>query len=328
MSKRINWGIIGCGGIANTFAKGLAKVDSGQLFAVASNSQERANSFASNYQAEKSYNNYQALVTDCDVDAVYIATTHNFHYENAKLCIAHGKHVLCEKPLTVNAKQAAELIELAKANNVFLMEAVWTRFLPAIKKLEKIIADGIIGKVQTLKANFSITGDFPTSHRLLNKDLAGGALLDLGIYPITFAHLVFGIHPLNIQSSAVIGKTGVDESSFYLFDYNNGQRAILSSSFIDYAPTEAVISGTKGFIHIPDFLAARELNLHIENNVPKKISFERSDDENFMFEIEHANQCIQDGKIESSVFPLTDTLHIMETMDTLREQWGLVYNDD
>lgn len=324
---KINWGIIGCGAIAHTFAKGLAKVTCGKLYAVASNNQERANVFASTYHAERKYNTYQALVNDDNIDAAYIATTHNFHYENAKLCITHGKHVLCEKPLTINATQTAELIELAKRNNVFLMEALWTRFLPAINALQSIITSGVIGKVQTVNANFSITGDFEPSHRLLNKDLAGGALLDLGIYPITFAHLVFGIHPHKIKSSAVIGKTGVDESSFYIFEYLNGQRAMLSSSFIDNSPTQAIISGTKGYINVPEFLAAREFTIHIENERSQKMNFNRSDDENFMFEIEHTNKCINEKRLESPIFPLIDTLKIMKTMDTLREQWKLTYNE-
>lgn len=324
----VNWGIIGCGVIAHTFAKGLAKLTTGTLTAVASNSQDRADIFASSYQVQTSYNNYQALVNDCNIDAIYIATTHNFHFENAKLCLLHGKHVLCEKPLTINAKQANELIALAKKNNLFLMEAVWTRFLPAINQLNEVLATGAIGNLQTVKADFSITGNFEPTHRLLNKKLAGGALLDLGIYPITFAHIVFGIHPEKIKSSAVMGETGVDESSFYIFEYPKGKRAILSSSIIDNSPTQAIISGTKGYITIPDFLAAREFTVHIEGQSLETQTFERTDNENFTFEIEHAIDCINNKRLESPIFPLVDTLNIMKTMDTLRQQWGLIYADD
>jgi len=322
----INWGIIGCGGIAHTFAQGLAKLNTGFLSAVASNSRARADLFASTYQVKTTYTNYSALVNDPSIDAVYIATTHNFHFENAKLCLSHGKHVLCEKPLTINAQQAAELIELAKRNRVFLMEAVWTRFLPAIKQLQTILKKGVIGELQTVQADFNITGNFPPSHRLLNKELAGGALLDLGIYPINFAHVVFGEHPEKIKSSAVIGETGVDESSFYWFEYSGGRRAILSSSFVNCSPTLATISGTKGFITIPDFLGARELNIHVSGQAPTTQKFDRSDDENFMFEIEHAIECINNKCLESPIFPLSNTLNIMKTMDILRDQWGLKYS--
>lgn len=324
----MKWGIIGCGGIAHTFAKGLNKIANGSLAAVASNSQERANAFAATYNVDKRYNSYQDIVDDKDIDAIYIATTHNFHFENAKLCLLHGKHVLCEKPLTVNARQAEELIAIAKNNHVFLMEAVWTRFLPAIKKLQQVIATGIIGDILTVKADFSISGNFEPSHRLLNKTLAGGALLDLGIYPITFAHIVFGQHPEKIKSSAVMGETGVDESSFYLFEYPSGQHATLSSSFIEHSPTQAIISGSKGYISVPEFLAAKEFSIHLPNKPVTTETFKRSDDENFMYEISHAITCINKGLTESPEFPLSETLNVMKTMDTLRSQWGLVYNED
>ncbi|XPF94667.1 Gfo/Idh/MocA family protein [Colwellia sp. RE-S-Sl-9] len=326
--RQVKWGIIGCGNIANQFAKSLAKINSGTLCAVASNTPNKAKTFAKQYGTDKYYSNYDDLVNDKNIDAIYIATPHNFHYENTKLCIAHNKHVLCEKPITINAKQLLKLTELAKAKNVFLMEAVWTRFLPAIEKLQSLITEGIIGEIDTLKAHFSITGNFAPSHRLMNKDLAGGALLDLGIYPITFAHLVFGKHPEKIKSSAVIGETGIDESSFYLFEYKNGQRAVLSSSMKDHSPTEAIICGSKGYIRVPHFLGAREIHIHLPEQNTRVINFPRSEDENFVYEIEHANKCISANLTQSPTLPLSDSLAIIQTMDTLREQWGLVYKED
>ena len=259
---------------------------------------------------------------------MYIATTHNLHFENIKLCLENGKHVLCEKPFTVNAEQAKILIALAQTQQCFMMEAVWTRFLPVIKQLPLLLAQGIIGEVHTVKANFSISGEFSAQHRLRNKALAGGALLDLGLYPLTLAALVFNEQPTNIQSSAVLGKTGVDESSFYLLEYAQGQRAMLSCSFIDKAPTEAIISGSKGYIRLPNFLAAQTLELYIGNEAVQILHFPFAEDASFTFEIAHVMQCIRQDKTESDILPLAKTLAMMTTMDTIRAQWRLNYSNE
>lgn len=323
--KKINWGIIGCGGIAHMFATSLRALDHGALLAGASRTTGRAAEFAEIHGMERVYTDYEALVLDPDVDVVYIATTHNFHFENAKLCLEHGKHVLCEKPFTVNAAQAEELIDFARSRNLFLMEAVWTRFLPAIGKLSELLAAGTIGEVLTVNADFSLAGEFGAEHRLRNKTLAGGALLDLGIYSITFASIVFGKQPSRIQSSAFLGDTGVDDRSFYLFDYENNRHALLSSSFNLNTPSEARVCGTKGYIRIPWFPGAKELQIHRAGAKPEILMLPYGDDENFTFEIAHAMECISSGKIESPVLPLAETLAIIKTMDKLRAQWGLKY---
>jgi predicted dehydrogenase len=326
--KEINWGILGCGGIAHVFATSLQSLDKGVLLAGASRTPGRAQEFAEKHDIERVYTDYESLVTDPNIDIVYISTTHNFHYENAKLCLENGKHVLCEKSFTVNAKQAQELIELARDKHLFLMEAVWTRFLPAIVKLQELLAEGVIGEVRTVKADFSITGEFAPEHRLKNKMLAGGALLDLGIYPITFADIVFNQKPSRIQSSAVIGDTDVDDRSFYLFDYEGGRRAILTSSFTHSAPSLGVICGSKGYISIPVFHAAKQLQVHVEGEETIFYDLHYEDGENFKFEIAHAMECIEAKKTESNIMPLSTTLAIMQTMDTLRAQWGLTYPEE
>ncbi|VGO22107.1 Gfo/Idh/MocA family protein [Pontiella sulfatireligans] len=326
--KEIKWGIIGCGGIANLFATSLQALETGTLLAGASRTPGRAAEFAQKHGMERVYTDYEALVSEPDVDAVYIATTHNFHYENIKLCLENGKHVLCEKPFTVNAVQTLELIELAREKNLFMMEAVWTRFLPAILKLQELLADGVVGEVRTVKADFSITGEFASEHRLNNKALAGGALLDLGIYPITFASIVFGEQPSRIQSSAVIGDTGVDDRGFYLFDYEGGRRAMLSSSFTHNAPTEGIICGSKGYIRVPHFLGATQLQLHREGEEVEFFDLPYDEGENFKFEIAHAMECIEAKKLESDILPLSTTHAVMQTMDTLRAQWGLEYEGE
>ena len=323
--QHIRWGVLGCGGIARKFASSLECLENGSLQAGASSVQARADAFAEETGAIRAYGTYGALVNDPEVDAVYVATTHNFHYENVKLCLQHGKHVLCEKPFTVNASQARELMELAQEKNLFLMEAVWTRFLPAVIKLKELITEGAIGEVRALRADFVLCREFPVEGRMKNINLAGGALLDLGIYPINFANYVFDDRPIKIQGSAFLGETGVDERSFYLLDFPGGRHAILSSSFTHHAPSEAVIYGTKGHINIPGFHAAQELQLHVDDQADETLKFPVHGAESFKFEIAHAMECINAGKLESEVIPLSETLNVMETMDALRAQWGLKY---
>jgi predicted dehydrogenase len=326
----IKWGIMGCGGIAHIFASSLRAAGGGRLLAGASRTPGRADAFAKKEGVERVYTDYESLAEDPDVDAIYVATTHNFHYENTKLCLRNGKHVLCEKPFTVNAVQAAELIGLAREKKVFMMEGLWTRFLPAIRKLQEVLADGAIGEVRTVRADFSIDGlGFAPDHRLPNKALAGGSLLDLGVYPVNFAGIVFGEQPERIQSSAVIGETGVDDRSFYLFDYSGGRRAQLSSSFTHLAPSEGLIAGTKGFIHVPGFHCAHEFHIHRAGvDEPETVRLPYEEGENFRFEIAHAMECIAAGKLESEIMPLAETHAIMQTMDTLRSQWGLAYEGE
>lgn len=324
----IKWGIIGCGGIANAFATGLKALETGTLLAGASHTPGKAQAFAEKHGLERFYSTYEALAADPDVDAVYVATTHNFHYENVKLCLEHGKHVLCEKPFTINAAQAEELIALARKNNLFMMEAVWTRFLPAIRGMQELVAAGVIGEVLTVKADFCISGEFGAEHRLRNKALAGGALLDLGIYPITFADIVFDAWPSRIQSSAVIGDTGVDDRSAYLFDYEAGRRAILYSSFTTAGLIEGLVCGSKGCIRVPRFLGATQFLVELPGQAVQCHDYPVPEPERFKFEIAHAMDCIAANKLESDILPLAKTLGVMRIMDTLRAQWGLKYEGE
>lgn len=328
----LNWGVIGCGHIANTFADGLACLKTGKLIACASNSMQRAHAWAENQQSKhnisKVYNNYEALVNDSDVEAVYVANTHNFHYESVKLCLQNHKHVLCEKPITLNAKQAAELYALARDKNCFLMEAVWTRFLPAIRMLQKQVSDNVIGDVLSVRADFSINRMLDESHRLRNKALAGGALLDLGIYPITFAFIAFGEAPEKILSSAVMDSTGVDQRSFYLFEYSDGRRASLSSGYSHVAPSEGIIAGSDGYISVPNFHAAQEFTVYVEGQEPNTFSFPVEANEYFSFEIQHMQDCIEQGLSQSPILSHEESVQVMQTMDMLREQWGLKYENE
>ncbi|QBG46225.1 Gfo/Idh/MocA family oxidoreductase [Verrucomicrobia bacterium S94] len=325
--KKIYWGIIGCGGIANKFADGLAVLPGGELYAGASRTPGKAEAFIEKHGGTTAYTDYSALVVDPRVDAVYVATTHNFHYENVKLCLEHGKHVLCEKPMTLNARQAGELAELAAANGLFLMEAMWTRFIPGIRELQRLLKEGVIGDVRSVRADFHIGGRaFPKDGRLWNRDLAGGSLLDLGIYPITFADLVMGGDlPETVKSDVFIGRTGVDDRSFYQLTYSGGRFAQLSSSFTSSAPVEAVIAGDSGFVRVPCFFHPVEFEICRFGEELETLRFPFPDKEGFKFEIEEAMSCIAAGKTESEIHPLSKTRQMLELMDTLRAQWNLSY---
>jgi predicted dehydrogenase len=319
------WGILGCGHIAHKFVCGLQTLPGTELVAVASKSLRRAQEFGLEHSVPQAYGDYEKMLTNENLDAVYVATTHNFHYENVKLCLNHGHSVLCEKAFTVNAVQAAELIALARTKNLFLMEAMWTRFIPCIVKLRELLNAGEIGEVTHLKASFGIRTKklFPWQ-RMRSKKLAGGALLDLGIYPVSFARMVFGRPPSEITSRAKIGWTGVDETSEYFFSYPNGARAELFASFRKVTPHDAVLTGTKGTIHVPDFFHPHRMTITRHGAAPETLEIPCAPT-GYQYEAAEVAACLNDGRIESAVMPLAETLEIMRTLDTLRAQWGVKY---
>lgn len=324
----INWGILGCGGIATTFINGMRDAKKGSVYACAARNVEKADAFASEHHIPNVHASYQALLADENVDAVYVATTHNAHFDCVKQSLEAGKHVLCEKPLTVNAKQAEELVALASAKQRFLMEAVWIRFLPAIRALKKDLQEGVIGNPVTVKADFSLCRTLPESHRLRDPQQAGGALLDLGIYPLTMASLVFEKPPTKIMGHAVLDSTGVDQRGFYTLDYGEGKTALLTSGYTQDAPCEAVISGDKGHIIVPQFLGTHRYTVAVqgEESVEKVFPFEAH--QNFLFEIEHAHECIEQGLTQSPILPLSTSVELLHTMDELRRQFGVSYSFD
>lgn len=324
-SSQIVWGIIGCGHIAQTFATSFKVSQGGVLHACAASESQRANEFAAKHHIPIAHESYSALLSDPTIDAIYIATTHNFHFEQIMACLQHDKHVLCEKPVTINAKQAQQVQLAAQKRGLLVMEAVWTRFLPAIKALKQCIDEGTIGAVKTLYANFSLNRELPDEHRLLNPALAGGALLDLGIYPITIADIVFGQAPISKAATAVISRTGVDEVSNYMLNYPCGGTALLSSSFRQSAPTEAIIYGEKGYIRVPHFLAAKSYEVCIESKSPQSFEFDYNSSHSFRFEIEHFNQCLANKLNQSPILPLSKSVEIMQLMDNLRAQFPLIY---
>jgi len=325
MTDKIHWGIIGCGLIAAKFAEGLTVLGDAELTAVGSRTEDKGLAFAKKHNAKRAHSSYGQLVKDPGVDVVYVATPHPFHMENTILCLEHGKAVLCEKPFAMNARQAERMIDTAKKANVFLMEAMWTRFIPLTVEIRQLIENSAIGRVRFFQADFGYATDHGTEGRALNPDLGGGALLDVGIYPISFASMLFGSQPTHITSQAHIGTTGVDEQSAYLFTYDDDQLAVLSAAVTTQTPGRAVIAGTNGMIKIqPAFWRAEKATLITGDN--KETVIEKPLKSNgYNYQAAEVANCIRDQKLQSDIMPLTESLAIMETMDKIRNQWQLKY---
>jgi len=322
--RKIKWGIMGPGGISRKFASDLVQSDQAELVAVGSRTPGRAEAFATEFQIPRCYDSYEQFAADEEVEMVYVGTLHPAHKECVLLCLKAGKAVLCEKPFTMNAQETAELIQTARENNTFLMEAMWTRYLPPIVQARKWIAEGRIGTVNMLTANFGFDVGWAPESRLLDKRLGGGALLDAGIYPVSFASMIFGQQPTRIMSSAHIGETGVDERFSALFEYEGGQTAQLNAAVRLKMASDAYIYGTEGYIHVPNFVFGQSAILHRKDSDPVEIRDDRMY-KGYIFEAEEAMHCFREGMIESKIMPLDETHSIMQTLDTLRAQWGLEY---
>ncbi len=325
MIDKIHWGIIGCGSIAAKFAEGLGVLDDAELTAVGSRTEDKARAFAKKHNAKRAYGSYEQLAKAPGVDVVYVATPHPFHMENTILCLEHGKAVLCEKPFAMNARQAERMIDAAKKANVFLMEAMWTRFIPLTVEIRRLIENSAIGPVRFFQADFGYATDRGAQSRALNPHLGGGALLDVGIYPISFASMLFGAQPSKITSQAQIGKTGVDEQSGYLFTYDGGGFCVLSSAVTTKTPGRAVIAGDDGLIkiHLP-FHRAEKATIVTPDN--KETVIEKPIEGNgYNYQAAEVHNCLRQGKLQSDIMPLKESLAIMETMDKIRQQWGLRY---
>ena len=321
MSQTIGWGILGPGGIAKSFASDLAKVPDAALVAVGSRSRQRAEAFAAQFDVQRAYDDYEALMADPDVDVIYIATPHPFHHPQTIACLEHGKAVLCEKPLAVNARQAQEMIDCAEANGRFLMEAMWTRFLPVIKTVRTWLAAGRIGEVRMMAADFGFAAPWDPEHRLFAPELAGGALLDVGIYPVALAAMVFGGAPQRIQAAASIGETGVDEETAMLFTYEGGALAQLSCAVRTETPHEAWIAGTKGIIRIPTFWHPTEATLTVADEPP----IQTTGEEGYHFQAVAVMDALRAGSLACETMSWAESLQIAQTMDAVRERIGVKY---
>ncbi len=325
--QTIKWGICGPGWISSKFVKDLPFAEGAELVAVGGRNLEKAKKFAEQYDIPRAYGSVEELAQDADIDIVYIGTLHPAHKDNALTLLRAGKSVLCEKPFTMNEAEAAEMIEAARENHVFLMEAMWTRYLPPIRRVMEWLAEGRIGEVRMLKAEFGFNMGWQPESRLLDPGKGGGALLDAGIYPISFASLIFGSQPKNIMSSVRIGQTGVDEQFSLLFEYEGGRSAVLNSAVQLDMVNDAYIYGTKGHIHIPSFLFGKSATLRVSGEEPEEFVDSR-EFAGYAFEAEEAMNCLRQGKQESAIMPLAETQAIMATLDEIRRQWGLRYEAD
>lgn len=320
----IRWGILGTGSIAAQFARGLAELNDASLVAVGSRTADAAAAFAQTFGVARSHASYAALANDPDVDVIYIATPHSLHKENTLLCLEAGKAVLCEKPFAINAQEAAEMIVAARSRGLFLMEAMWTRFLPHMARLRELIAAGTIGELRMLQADFGFRASFDPQSRLFDLALGGGALLDVGIYPVSLASMLFGA-PTRIASMASLGATGVDEQSAMLFGYADGQLAILSQATRTSTPHEALLLGTSGRIRVhSSWWRATTMTLSVVGK-PDELIEVPAPGNGYNYEAAEVGRCLRAGLTESSTMPLDETLAIMRTLDAVRAQWGLRY---
>lgn len=330
----IRWGIMGAGNIAVQFAEDLPFSEGSELLAVASKTPGKASSFVSAcpFPSAKAYESYEALLALPDLDVVYIASINTRHCEDTLLALEHGKNVLVEKPFAINAKEAEKMIRKAREKKLFLMEAMWTRFNPVNLQVRSLINSGRIGSVQRIEASFGYFGGEDITQRHLNRELAGGALLDVGIYPLSYSSFLLGKVPTYKQSQAVLdSRTGVDRQFVGLGSCENDSLVVSSASVISQLETAARIYGTSGVIHVPIFYNPREARFFKygkdqESELLLVDVLKHEEQANgYQFEIRAVNECLRQGKLESVMMPLDESLLILRQMDAMRASWGLKY---
>jgi predicted dehydrogenase len=330
MNKKVRWGILGCGRIARKFASDLSLVENASLAAVASRDKLNADSFGKASGADRVYYNYEDLANAKDIDIIYVATPHGLHFEHVMLCLQHDKAVLCEKAFAINTKQANIMIETARKKNLFLMEALWSKFLPSYQKMMQMIEEGKLGKISNVLINFGFIPQPPVALRIFDPALGGGTLLDIGVYNVFFALSALG-KPDSIEACMTPAATGVDEQCAIVFRYNNGAIAQLFSSYSSHLPTEANISGDKGRLLLGHrFYAPESTPEYYPGRYDTKqiVEVEKVKGWGYHYEIAHAGECLRKGLTESPVMTHADTLLLMETLDEIRKKAGLRYPAD
>jgi len=319
----MNIGILGAGSIARQMAYTISKMDNAINYAIASRDYKKSQEFAKEFRVIKAYGSYEEMIKDPEVELVYIATPHSLHYEHAKLCLNNGKHVLCEKAFTINEKQAEELFEIAKEKNLFITEAIWTRYMPMRKTLDDILESDVIGELHSLTANLGYRiNNVP---RLVDPNFAGGSLLDVGVYTLNFASMVFGNNIKDISSTVIKTDTGVDAQNSITLYYENNRMAILHSTMMSRTDRRGIIYGSKGYIEVENInncegikIYSLDGNLIDEYKTPKQIT-------GYEYEVEASIKAIKNGELECIEMPHSETLIIMRLMDKLRNNWGIKY---
>lgn len=321
--QSFNWGVIGPGNIANTFAKAIASSKKGKILAVASRSEERAIDFANTYKIEKIYSDYGQMLADPEIDIIYIATPHNFHYQQAKMCLEAGKHVLVEKPCTVNAQQMQTLADLAQSKNLLLQEALWSRFMPCLSQLRQLLNEGIIGDIQYIQSEIGFAFQKQENSRLLKAELAGGSLLDLGIYSITVSQFLLQEHPDKVQAMGQLTDLKVDGHVFANMHYASGRYAQFTCSMLSQTSNTMRIVGTEGYVNLPacfwdtDSAAIYRNDKLIQSiDIPHPIN-------GFEYQIEESMKCIEQNMQCSDVMSHRDSIGVLSVMDNIRQQIGV-----
>lgn len=324
MKETVRWGILATGGIAERFTADLQTLEGAEVVAVASRTEASAKAFADRFGIPRAYGEWAGLFADEDVDVVYVATPHHAHREAAYRALEAGKAVLCEKALTLNAREAEELVTLSRDRGLFLMEAMWMYCNPLVLRLAELVRDGAIGEVRTVQADFGLAGPFAADHRLRDPAVGGGALLDLGVYPVSFAQLLLD-EPDTVQAHALISPEGVDLNTGMLLGWDSGASALLSCSLVADTPLTASVTGTLGRIDVPrGFFFPERFTLHRNGREPEE--FVSTDDpHSFRHEASEVMRCLQAGATESPLVPLEGSLAVMRTLDAVRERVGVRY---
>lgn len=318
------WGILGAGRIARKFAQDLLTLPDAQLYAVASTDQQRADEFAQEFNIPHALGSYEDLLTRPDLDVVYVATRHVYHHENVLMLLNAGIAVLGEKPFAMNSQQVREMVDTARTKGVFLMEALWSRFMPGIRHALELAQSGSVGKVVSVKADFGFKAPFVADNRLFNKALGGGALLDIGIYPLFLSYLFLG-KPTTLKASATFGATGIDEQIGLILTYADGQLAILDSTLLAKTDCIGIIQGETGQIRIHGrFHETTAVTLQPEEGEPTTTTFERTT-HGYNYEAQHVMACLTEGKTESQLWSLDDSLNLINILDAARVDAGIVY---
>lgn len=327
---KIRWGILGAGRIARKFASDLRLVDDAVLIAVGSRSRQSAEEFSKEFPVQYCHGSYRELAENPEVDVIYIATPHNLHRENTLLCLQNNKAVLCEKPFAMNARQAMEMINMAKERKVFLMEALWTKFHPHYIKMQEMISQGLLGEIKAVLVNFGFKPQAPVPARLFDPKLGGGTVMDIGIYNVFIAMSILG-KPDQIEATMTPAPTGVDEQCAILFKYKNGAQAQLFSTFSSNLATEADICGTGGRIRLTSrfYEPSSNIEFYPERTDSRQIiPVPKEAGSGYQYEARHVNDCLRKGMTESDSVSFADTLLMMETLDKIRETAGIHYPAD
>ena len=327
----IKWGILGAGNIAKKLAADIALIDNAQLAAVGSRSKEKATQFGREFAIPHIHDSYEDLAKDPEVDVIYVATPHSHHHENTLMCLENNKAVLCEKAFAVNYRQAKEMVEKARQKKLFLMEAMWTKFLPHYNKMKSIVDSGQLGDISSVLINFGFKPRTPVPARLFDPALAGGTILDIGVYNVFIAMSVLG-RPDEIEASMTPASTGIDEQCSVLFKYKSGAMAQLFSSFVAHLPTEADINGSDGRLRLTHRFYAPESTLEFypeKMDSKQQVLFDGPQQGwGYQYEVKHVCECLEKGMKESDVMTLDNTLEMMRVLDEIRKEAGIRYEAD